>query len=201
MRNPIRLWLIARAIRRIIAAYRIGRAQGAVERRLKTAHEVSPSWIEALNADLSRAIVREVFYGASPPKPKPKREPGRQRIAMPSDGMSIFGGSSWRGPIPKGARKGRWEDHHTFPDRKPSRDYFGLHGDPPISFVCPACELEQPPVHAERTCPYCGLHLRALGSFLFWWRDEPATVPACLSALHPQIPVLVFPSSGQMSLS
>ena len=57
--------------------------------------------------------------------------PGRQSIAMPRH-VDVFGRSLWAGLMPPNAHNAPWEDCHTFPKGgRPTRDMFGLHGDPP----------------------------------------------------------------------
>lgn len=161
-------FLIARAIRRQIVAYRIGRASGRCDAPAESA-ALGMSGVDPFGFV---RIMTDAWSDVEQPKRSaPKAAPGRQRIPMPCDSMSIFGGSSWDGPLHKTARSANWEDCHTFPGEKPWRDRFGLHGDQPISFICVACELEQPPVTTSRTCPYCGTKYRVLGSRLFWWRE------------------------------
>jgi hypothetical protein len=150
IRRAYRKWQIGRAIRK-------GRAEAAVP-------------LEAFAVVALQAAAQE-------PAPRKATAPGRQKIAMPSDDHF---GRPWHGPIPKHAHSARWEDCHRFPSGdKPTRDVFGLHGASPISFVCPTCELEQPPIQAsERKCGYCGQVYRLVGSHLFWWRPETLEVSA-----------------------
>ncbi|MFN3582910.1 hypothetical protein [Phenylobacterium sp.] len=113
-----------------------------------------------------------------PPPLKPRD--GRQELAMPATGSAfdaLFGrGRSWAPR--RDFRCAPWENLHTFAGPRPRRDDYGLHGDTsPLSMICPACELEQPPLtQGERRCPYCGLRLQISGTYVLWWRAaiEPA---------------------------
>jgi hypothetical protein len=122
--------------------------------------------------------------GAPPPPPPPApppMPPGRQRVAMPGEQVHhpLFGriseGSGWSRPFPRNAYTANWEDVHTFaPGVKPKRDpHMGLHAnEPPISLLCPGCELEQTPLTSgSRTCPYCGMRLTLFGSLVAFWRE------------------------------
>jgi len=160
----VRRFLIARRLRQLLregakADLRTSAAASAVSMQ-SFAPMVAEAW-SALN-----------WRSESPAKPAPpvtaKRSAGRQTIRMP---QPAWGGSAWS-PTPPDAHDAPWEDCHTFPKGgRPTRDVFGLHGDPPLAFVCPGCELAQPPLTEEhRTCGYCGLNIKRYGSRLYWWR-------------------------------
>jgi hypothetical protein len=100
-------------------------------------------------------------------------------VAPPPAGRQVV--SRWEPAIPAKAQSAFWEDAHRFaPGCKPTRDStFGiLHMEPPLSLICPACELEQAPLlHGDRRCGYCGLRLHLHGSRLYWWRPSLPEVP------------------------
>jgi hypothetical protein len=165
----LRRWLIARAIRRHLR-------EGARA-------DLRATWQYARCAhDLTTMTLTEYaqrYLGWPPTEPAPRKtspklaQPGRQPVRMPSaDGLSWGSARAWS-PMPREAHHAHWEDCHTFaPGDRPKRDYFGMHGGSPLSFVCPGCELEQPPIgSSERDCPYCGLHIKLNGTSLYWWRE------------------------------
>lgn len=167
--RTLRRWLIARAIRRIIVAFRIGRSTGLDCGRLEGGGDFEVIGFEP---------------EAEAPAPAPlaiQAQPGRQTIAMPAEivASTMFGTAvtrPWRPPVPDHAHVAMWEDCHRFAQgAKPKRDpYFGLmNHEPALALICPGCDLEQTPLTSgERRCGYCGLNLKLIGSRLFWWRDR-----------------------------
>jgi len=162
----VRRVVIALALRRVLRTLRpqeraLWRLRYREDRRQREAYAGLAS------VAMARSVVRQAIEAA---------EPGRQRVRMPAGGPFD---TPWS-MIPKEAKSGPWEDFHTFPPGgKPKRDsVFGLQGEAPLSFVCMACELEQPPItQTERVCPYCGLRLQRHGSRLYWWRPSLPEVP------------------------
>jgi hypothetical protein len=110
----------------------------------------------------------------------PEREPGRQHVAMPREAahglMGLVAGLPWKPAVPRNAHSALWEDCHRFAEgAKPKRDpHYGLtHQEPPLAFICPACDLEQTPlIGGDRSCPYCGVKLKLHGTRVFWWREH-----------------------------
>lgn len=112
-----------------------------------------------------------------PPAPQPP-QPGRQALKMPqARDHGPFGPVSrpWSMPLPDTARGAAWSDCHRFApgaerQRDPRAQMIGQ--EPPVSLICPGCELEQAPmVEDARSCPYCGLRMKLHGPRLFWWRE------------------------------
>jgi hypothetical protein len=166
--NPPR-WL-----RRIVIALTIRRLlRSGVRDRLRASEPTPREHGTVLTlADLASGYLS--MEHAVPVASRPaKRAPGRQTIRMPQSVHSVFGGSAWS-LTPPGAHEAPWEDCHTFPKGgRPTRDAAGLNGEPAIAFVCPGCELAQPPMQEERrACGYCGLNIRRHGTRLYWWRTE-----------------------------
>jgi hypothetical protein len=156
----LRRWLIARAIRRLLR-------EGAKDDLKTAAAPVLTLWSELWTTHVPH--VPHVVTAPRPPKAKPG--PGRQAIAMPSN-VTPYGGPPWAGLIPPEAHYAAYEDCHTYAKgARPVRDDFGYHGEPALSFICPGCELEQPPIlTGTRVCGYCGLRTLLHGSRLIWWR-------------------------------
>lgn len=165
-----RRFIIARALRRLLPSYRIGRAAGREYwTSVNGAHarvEVQAVGFDEVPPEV-QAAVRQAFAEmmgvTSPVAPQTaSAEPGRQSIA-----------TGWSRPFPAHAHSALWEDLHEFAAERPKRDaYVGLNGDPPVALVCPACELTQRPfAEYDRTCSYCGLRMHRHGSRVFWWRD------------------------------
>jgi len=97
--------------------------------------------------------------------------PGRQSLNMPGRPFSL---SPWSPPVPEHARNAPWSMVHRFaPGAQRQTDPRGMcHGEePPLSFICMGCELEQPPLTSDRSCAYCGLVLKVRGPRVFWWRE------------------------------
>lgn len=172
----LRRWLIARAIRRIIVAFRIGRAHGAQQ-----AAEIISGVMQGAEGSTITAETTPLALETAP------REPGRQPISI---GVGEFiAVSDFAAPRfqvrpwtpPDISRSAPFERLHRFmPGVKVVRDpvYGLLQHEPPLALICPACELEQPPLtNGERSCPYCGLKLKVHGTAIFWWREPAPDVP------------------------
>ena len=185
--HRFRRWIIALRLRRVLATgiretMRVNRQREQAQRAMQaTIANPSAQWSPSLSAALSQ------HQAIDPDGPKPQVElppplpPGRQRIrptVVRSHGMfGMVQEEGWQRPVPAHAQHAPWESRHTFPPgREPKRDpYLGIRPhDPPLSFICPACDLEQAPVghHDDRDCPYCGVHIKLHGTTLYWWRPE-----------------------------
>lgn len=143
-------------------------------------NEADPGTAAASADEVEPAADQAPEPDPAPETPTPQPRDGRQNLAMPLTGApldALFGRRQTWAPR-RDFRCAPWENIHTFAGPRPRRDDYGLHGmTDPLSMICPACELEQPPLmQGERGCPYCGLRLQISGTYVLWWRAaiEPA---------------------------
>lgn len=172
----IRRWLIARGIRRQL----LGGARREIMRDREAVSDEAGTFVinRIVSVGPAGPVGNLLWTGnhvAEPAKPAPApAAKWRQHIAMP--GSNNMFAPPWIMMQP-GAHEAAWEDLHTFPKgERPTRDSVGVHGGSPIAFVCPGCDLAQPPMTEEhRSCGYCGLKVRRVSMRLYWWR-EPTEV-------------------------
>lgn len=172
--RPIRRWMIARALQRVLREERRtpGARQGRSDAQTFEIKLFGGTTITFDGADT------EIGSAPNPQCGPPALAPGRQAIRIPGHMVreGMFGRMvAWSPPIPAGARNAAWSDLHRFApgatNRQKSPGARFITEEPPIALVCVGCELEQPPLEDERACPYCGIHMKAHGSRVFWWRD------------------------------
>lgn len=166
--RPVRRWIIARALRRVLREERQAAKAREAGRAIRLAFGDTMISVEA-----GRISVPSDALSSAPTLP-----PGRQAIRIPGHMVreGMFGRMvAWSPPFPRGARNAAWSDLHRFApgarDRQKSPGARFITEEPPIALICVGCELEQPPLEDERACPYCGIHMKAHGSRVFWWRD------------------------------